>query len=102
MVAAAVSMIVVDTTDGFVEGAVAASPDWVFVSVCIDSDADAIVSGNFGVVDLTTTTFSVIASVETEGVDDCTADIVVDVVLVVVVAFVNPAGNEVVGFVDIG
>jgi hypothetical protein len=102
MVVAAVSMTVVDTTDGFVEGAVTASPDWVFVSVCIDSDADANVSGNFGVVDLTATTFAVIASVETEGVDGCTADIVVNVVVVVVVAFVNSAGNEVVGFVDIG
>ena len=81
---------VVSASDEFAEVAVATSCEGIEFSTCINSEANATVISAFGLIDVTAAKFA-------EDVNDCTAEIVLDV-LVGVVAVVDSAGNDVVVF----
>ena len=90
MAVSAVLFTVVSVSDKFSKVAVATSRDGIEFPTCINSEANATVISAFGLIDVTAAKFA-------EDVNDCTAEIVLDV-LVGVVAVVDPAANDVVVF----
>ena len=86
----AVLFPVVSVSDKFSKVAVATSRDGIEFSTYNNSEADATFLGTVGFVNVTAAKFA-------EDVNDCTAEIVLDV-LVGVVAVVDSAGNDVVVF----